>query len=128
MEKEMEKNKPRILFVEDEQEMIEMYQDKFEREGLDLIGALSVEKGLKMAREQEFDLILLDILLPGENGISFLKKRKKDPKISKIPVVALSNYDYPPTKKEAYQGGIEDYLIKTDFTPDQLVEKIREYL
>ena len=118
----------KILLVEDEIIMAKMYEDKFKEAGFDVVLALTIEEGLKMAREERPDLIILDILLPTENGITFLERMRKDPKIAKIPVVALSNYDEPRTKKEAYDLGIKDYLIKTEFTPKALVEEIKKYL
>jgi len=56
-------------------------------------------------------------LLPGKDGISFLKWLKNEPEISSIPVVVISNYDDPKAKKEAFELGVKEYLLKTDYTP-----------
>ena len=82
----------------------------------------------KILKEEKPDLIILDILLPRENGVYFLTKSKKHPEITKIPVVVFSNYDDPKTKKECFELGAKEYLIKTDYTPQQIIEKIKEYL
>ena len=82
---------------------------------------------MEIAKKEKPDLILLDILLGEENGISFLKKQKEDKEISKIPVVAFSNYDNLQAKKEAQNFGVKEYLIKTNFTPKEFVEKIKSY-
>jgi len=124
----MPKKKKKILLVEDEIEMAEMYRDKFMEYGFDMILAFTSEEALEKLKRIKPDLIVLDILLPTENGISFLAKIKKKKGLKKIPVVALSNYDEPQTKKEAFQLGIKDYLIKTDFTPKKLVKEIEKYL
>lgn len=118
----------KILLIEDEKMLVDLYKDKFSQAGFEMIAAFDAEEGLKLAKAEKPDLIILDILLPEKNGISFLKEQKKDPEISKISVVALSNYDNPETKKEAFELGVKDYLLKTDFTPDELVKKIKEYL
>jgi len=118
----------KILLIEDEKMLVEMYVQKFSEEGFEIISVISAEEGLKLAKEQKPDLIILDILLPRKNGVSFLKEWKKDPGISKIPVVALSNYDHPETRKRALELGAKEYIIKTDFTPKEIVEKIKEYL
>lgn len=118
----------KILLVEDEIGMVEMYKDKFNEAGYSVVSALTVEEGLAMAKKEKPDLIILDILLPTENGITFLEKMRKDPAIAKIPVVALSNYDEPKTKKQAFDLQAKDYLIKTQFTPKKLVEEIKKYL
>lgn len=118
----------KILIVEDEKILAEMYREKFENEGFEVRVSKECKEGLELAKKERPDLILLDILLPGENGIYFLKELKKDPEISSIPVVAFSNYDEPGTKKEAFQLGVKDYLIKTNYTPNQIVGKIKDYL
>jgi two-component system alkaline phosphatase synthesis response regulator PhoP len=126
----MPKNKKKILLVEDEIEMARMYKDKFKEAGYDIILALTAQEGIKKAKKERPDLILLDILLPTDNGITFLEKlrKHKDKKLAQARVVALSNYDEPQAKKRALELGAENYLIKTSFTPKQLVEEIKKYL
>ena len=118
----------KILIIEDEKVLSEMYQDVFLQEGFKVSLASTAEEGLEAAKKEKPDFILLDILLPKENGVSFLKKLKAEPEISSIPIVAFSNYDDPHTRKEATDLGIKDYLLKTDFTPQDLVDKIKSYL
>ena len=118
----------KILLIEDEKMLVEMYVQKFSEEGFEIISVISAEEGLKLAKEQKPDLIILDILLPRKNGVWFLKKKNGDPEISQIPVISLSNYDHPETRKKALALGVKAYLIKTDYTPKEIVEKIKEYL
>ena len=118
----------KILIVEDEKILAEMYRDKFSQAGFKTLLAYSAEEGFKTALKEKPDLILLDILLPRGNGISFLKKLRKDKKTSKTLVVAFSNFDDPDTKKEAFNLGVKDYLIKTSYTPQEIIEKIKSYL
>jgi len=107
--------------------LAEMYKEKFEMEGFEVFLAFNVGEALEIAKKEKPDLILLDILLGEENGISFLKKQKEDKEISEIPVVAFSNYDNLQAKKEAQNFGVKEYLIKTNFTPKEFVEKIKSY-
>lgn len=118
----------KILIIEDEEILAEMYRDKFLEAGFDVFSAFNSKDGLMLAKKEKPDLIVLDIILPRENGISFLKKLREEKDIFSIPVVVLSNYDDPQTKKEAKQLKAKNYLIKTDFTPDQLVRKIKKYI
>ncbi|GAI50462.1 unnamed protein product, partial [marine sediment metagenome] len=111
----------KILLIEDEKILAEMYRDKFTQAGFEVFLTFESEKGLALAKKEKPDLIVLDILLPRENGIAFLTKLRKDPEISSIPVVAFSNYDDPETKKQAFKLGVEDYLIKTSYTPQEIV-------
>ncbi len=120
--------KKRILIVEDEKMLAEMYRDKFEQEGFEIHSAFDAEEGLEMAKKIKPDLIILDILLPRGNGISFLTNLRKEEEISSTPVVAFSNYDDLRTKKEAKDLGAKDYLIKTNYTPREILEKVNKYL
>jgi len=116
----------KILLIEDEKVLIELYKEGFSEAGFEMSAVLSAEEGLEAARKEKPDLIILDILLPKENGIFFLEKLKADPKIRNIPVVVLSNLDDPETKKKAFQLGVKDYLIKTNYAPHELIEKIKK--
>ncbi len=118
----------KILLIEDEKVLLEMYKEKFSQEGYEMVLSIDAEKGLELAKEEKPDLIILDILLPEKNGIFFLEERKKDPEIALIPVVAFSNYDHPDVRKKALGLGAKEYIIKTDFTPQEIVEKIKKYL
>jgi DNA-binding response OmpR family regulator len=118
----------KILIIEDEKMLAEMYREKLEMEGFKVSLAFDVKEGIEMAKKEKPDLILLDILLPVENGVSFLKKQKEDKEISEIAVIAFSNYDDPRTKKEAMELGVKEYLIKTNYTPSEIIEKIKKYL
>jgi DNA-binding response OmpR family regulator len=117
----------KILIIEDEIVLAEMYKEKLEKEGFEVFLASEIEEGIEIAKKERPDLILLDILLPRENGVSFLEKIKKE-EIKDIPVVAFSNYDDPETKKRAFELGVKEYLIKANYTPGEIVEKIKNYL
>ena len=117
----------KILIVEDETFLIEMYKTKFEIENFQVISAISSEQAIKILKKDIPDLILLDILLPRKSGITFLREVKQIREVSKIPVIIFSNYDDSKTREEAKRLGVEDYLIKTEFTPKQLLTKIKRY-
>ncbi len=117
----------KILIVEDEEFLVEMYKTKFELENFQVISAFSSEQAIRILKKDIPDLILLDILLPEKSGIAFLEETKKIKNISKIPIIVFSNYDDSMTKNKAKQLGAEDYLIKTEFTPKQLLVKIKKY-
>ena len=118
----------KILLIEDETILLEMYKDKLEDAGFEAIGASEAKEGLKIAKKEKPDLIILDILLPKENGIYFLQQLKEDSEIASIPVIAFSNYDDPLDKKRALRLGAREYLLKTNYTPQGIIEKIKEYL
>jgi len=124
----MKNTMKKILIIEDEKILAEMYRDKFAEAGFEVFLAFESREGLEIAKKEKPDLIVLDILLPTENGLVFLSWLKKDPEISSIPVVAFSNYDDPETKKQAFKLGVKDYLIKTNYTPQEVVNKVKSHL
>jgi len=118
----------KILLIEDEKILAEMYQDKFTQAGFEVFLAFESKTGLILAKKKKPDLIVLDILLPRENGITFLNWLRDDQEVATIPVVVFSNYDDPTTKRQAAKLGAKDYLIKTNYTPQEIIEKIKNYL
>lgn len=118
----------RILIVEDERVLGEMYKDKFNEQGVETDLVSSTEEAINYLKRQKPDLILLDILLPKQSGISLLKEIKKMPQLSNIPVVVFSNYDDPATKKESKDLGVKAYLLKTQYTPTELFFEVKKFL
>ncbi len=119
----------KILIIEDEETLAQMYRDVFEKEDFDVFLASGVDEALEKTRDNAPDLILLDILLPGETGISFLMQlRRLDSDVADTNVVAFSNYDDQESKKEAFDLGAKEYLIKTENTPKEILEKSIKYL
>jgi len=118
----------KVLIIEDEKILAEMYRAKFTQAGFMVVLAFDSKEGLEKAKKEKPDLIVLDILLPRENGITFLGWLRKNPETASLPVVAFSNYDDPETKKQALKLGAKDYLIKTSYTPSEIVAKITQLL
>lgn len=117
-----------MLVVEDEAMLREMYQQKLKQAGYEVVSAHNAEQGLRLAKKEKPDLVLLDILLPKKNGLDCLASIRKDPSIAKSLVVAFSNYDDPEAKKTAKKLGVTAYLIKSSYTPGQIVARVRRYL
>lgn len=125
----MMEDKKKVLLVEDEEKISGMYRDVLLENGFEVLVAETVRQGLEKAKIGKIDLILLDILLPEESGIAFLRKLRKSFENIEMPVVVVvSNYSTETIREEAFSLGVKDYLLKTDFTPQSLVEKIKEYL
>jgi len=126
----MKKKEPakKILIIEDEELLAEMYEETFSLSGFEAFVASTEDEGITLAKEKNPDFILLDILLQDGNGLRFLQKKSTDPDIAAIPVIAFSNFDDASTKETAYQLGVLEYIIKADYTPQQLIEKVNMYL
>jgi two-component system alkaline phosphatase synthesis response regulator PhoP len=117
----------KILLIEDEKILREMYIKKLSEVDFRVEEAREAEEGLLYLKKSLPDLVILDILLPRKDGIFFLKKIRENPKTKDLPVIILSNLDDKETKQRAQKLGVKDYLIKTDYTPWQLVNKIKEF-
>jgi DNA-binding response OmpR family regulator len=117
-----------ILIVEDEPILREMYQQRFQQEGFRVETASDGEEGLIQVKKVQPDLILLDILMPKENGLVLLKNIRAVSEIAQTKVVAFSNFDDPSSKSMATELGVVDYLIKTNYTPGEVVAKIKNHL
>ena len=124
----MEKNKKKILIIEDEKLLLEMYQSRFEKEGYRVLTALSGKKGIALAQKEKPDLIILDILMPGIDGYEVIKKLKKDSRTQKIIILVFSNLGQPAEINRGLELGADDYIVKTDLTPSQLLNKVEKML
>lgn len=116
----------KILLVEDDAILVEMYQAKFELEGHDIHVATNGEEALSILNDFTPELILLDILMPKLNGFHVLKEIKKQPNLRQIPIILLTNLgesEVDMNRELASALGVNDYLIKSHHTPDEVVAK-----
>ena len=118
----------KILIVEDEYILASMYADRFRQEGWEVTTVSTQDDGLEMTRKEKPDIVLLDILLFNGHGIEYLKAKKEDKTIAKILVIVFSNLDDPKTREESLKLGALEYLLKTDYTPQELIRRIAFYL
>jgi DNA-binding response OmpR family regulator len=118
----------KVLLVEDDKMIIDMYTLKFTQEGYEVVQAENGKDGLEAAKKNPPDIILLDIILPQMDGFTVLKSLKADPKTKNIPVVLLTNLGQDGDVKKGLELGAVDYLIKANFTPSQVVDKVKSVL
>lgn len=120
--------KKKILFIEDERTLHKTFFELFNQEGYELISAYDGEEGLKLAKEKKPDLILLDLILPKKHGLVVLEEIKKDEKIKDIPVIVLTNLEDVQTLEKALSLGATTYLVKAEYSLDEVLEKIKKTL
>jgi DNA-binding response OmpR family regulator len=120
--------KKTILLVEDDSFVSDIYQMKIESEGFDIIVAENGLEAIKRLEKKIPDLILLDIVMPYMDGIETLKKIKKEEKWKKIPIILLTNLSEKEKIQEALGMGADDYLIKSHFTPSEVMSKVNMVL
>lgn len=118
----------KILIIEDDDFIREMYQMELQRAGFEADTASSGEEGLKILGQGPVDLLLLDILMPGMNGLEVLKQIKQNPSLQNLKVVLLTNLGQETTIKEGFKMGAVGYLIKAAYNPDQVVAEVKSFL
>ena len=125
-EKKVLKNN--ILIVEDEHDIREIYAEVLSTAGYKVSQAADGEKGIQKIRDEHWDILLLDIMLPGKDGLKILKEMKENPQIKKGPVIALTNLNSENIIQEAFGSGADGYLIKSEITPDKIVDEVTRVL
>jgi len=119
----------KIMLVEDDLMIAEIYVKKFESAGFEVVNAVTGKEVLKYALEADFDLILLDMVLPEMSGMDVLKELRSNTAYSKdLKIIILSNLDKSENEREAKKYGANDYIGKTQYGPSELVEEIRRRL
>jgi two-component system, response regulator len=120
--------KPKILIVEDDDLLTNMYKTKFAAEGFDVITAGDGEEGLQKMKEHNLVLVIMDIMMPKLSGIQLLELAKKDSALSKIPILMLSNLGSVQQIEKAKKLGAVNFLIKANYTPNQIISYIKKML
>ena len=124
----MEAYSKKILVVDDEESVREIYRREFTNNGYKVVVASDGEEGLLKAGEEHPDIILLDIMLPKMSGIDVLRALKENELTKKIAVVFLNNLGEETIIKEGFELGADGYLLKVSYTPVQVVEEVKKVL
>ena len=122
MEKEL------ILIVEDDEFFSGLVAQKLNQGGFDVLIARSGQQAFEIIEEKKPALMILDLMMPEMDGFEVISKIKQDEKTKDIPIVVLSNLGQREEVDKAMSLGADDFLIKVNFTLDEIVEKIKEML
>jgi two-component system, OmpR family, alkaline phosphatase synthesis response regulator PhoP len=118
----------RILIIEDDNFLQGLEASKLEKEGYKVITASSGEEAIKKINEPNIDVILLDLILPDFDGFEILKKIRVTEVLKNIPVIVFSNLSEETAIKKAKELGSTDFMVKSNFTLDELVKHIKTVL
>ena len=125
----MDNTSKKILIIEDDQFLREFYQELLAAEGYNVDVAPDGEVALAKLQTNEYNLALLDIMLPKKDGVQILRDLKvKGPKSPNLTIVVLTNLGQDTIIKECFDLGATGYLIKSALDPDQVLTEIRSYL
>ncbi|RJO63460.1 MAG: response regulator [Myxococcales bacterium] len=112
-----------VLLVDDEEELISAVAERLEIRGFHAVGVLSGEEALSRIRQEPFDVVVLDVKMPGEDGVEVMKRIKQIR--GNLPVLLLTGHMSEETSARGLQAGAIDYIIKP-INIEDLIEKIRE--
>lgn len=117
-----------ILIVEDDAVLRSAYQTVLTMEGYEAQSAADGLEALHLAESHEFDVILLDMLMPNLNGLEFLHSFNAKAKHPQTKIIVFSNMSVPSDVKNAMRLGATKYLTKSSFTPKEIASIIKEVL
>lgn len=118
----------KILIIEDDSFLLELEAGKLKNEGYEIITASSGEEGLLKINEPNIEIILLDLILPNFDGFEILKKLKETDELKHIPVIVFSNLSEEKDILKSKELGASNFMVKSNFTLDELVKQIKKAL
>lgn len=119
----------KILLAEDDIQLVDMYGRKFELDGFETVVAEDGQKAIDALKDGFMpDVAILDVMMPMVNGLEVLKYIKEDPKLQDMIVVMLTNLSDEKTAETIYELGATEYLVKAEFTPLEVSQKIKDLI
>jgi DNA-binding response OmpR family regulator len=118
----------RILIVDDEIAVASVFETALKNAGFEVKVAPDAKTGIATATSEQFDLILLDQMLPDMSGNEILKILKQDERTKNLPISMLTNFGHDTMVKEALFAGANDYILKYQISTDDLVNKVKSLL
>ncbi|MCH7605365.1 response regulator [Patescibacteria group bacterium] len=124
----MAEKKKFVLLIEDEQTIANLIQLRLEKAGYIVQTEKNGKVALTLIPKLKPDLILLDLMLPGLGGFDIMEALSKDHILPDMPIVVISNSGQPVEIERALNLGVRDYLIKVNFSPDEVLEKVNQVI
>jgi DNA-binding response OmpR family regulator len=121
-------NNKNILLIEDDLFIKQMYVNKIEDLDIKVYTSSNLEESNSILEENKIDLILLDLVLPNISGFEILKFFKKSTVFKDIPIIVLSNLSSQVDINQAFEFGAIDYMVKSNYTPAEVMRTIQKYL
>lgn len=116
-----------VLIIEDDYYVRELYERVLSNAEFKVISAADGQEGFQLAIQNQPQLVLLDVMLPGKNGLAVLKDLKSDSQTQNIDVIMMTNLGQDSIIKDALDSGAAEYLLKPEVDPYELAERIEEF-
>ena len=130
----MKSKKGRILFIEDERNLVDIYHDFFIANGYDFLSTKNIEEALAVTAFEQPDAVLLDIIIPtpentiAEQGYDYLEAVKKNAKTKNVPIIVFTNLNTAKDRKKCKSMGAAAYIFKRDCTPREVMEAVAKVI
>ncbi len=118
----------KILIIEDEEIISNLLAKKLSQVGYEVRIAFNGKEGLEMLYKEKPDLVLIDIVMPQKDGFETIAEMKSDQTLKDIPIIIVSNSGQPVELDKAREMGVQDWLIKTDFDPQEVLVKVKKQI
>jgi phosphate regulon transcriptional regulator PhoB len=119
--------KATILVIDDEKDLIELVRYNLEKDGFDVIAATDGQSGLEVVKKHRPDLVVLDLMMPGMDGLQICKQLRSDPRMGRIPVIMLTAKATEADRIVGLELGADDYITKP-FSPREVVARVKAVL
>ncbi|HEY2585419.1 MAG TPA: response regulator transcription factor [Tepidisphaeraceae bacterium] len=116
-----------ILVIDDEKDLIELVRYNLEKEGYDVIAAADGQSGLEVVKRHRPDLVMLDLMMPGLDGLQVCQQLRSDPRAGRIPVIMLTAKATEADRIVGLELGADDYITKP-FSPREVVARVKAVL
>lgn len=117
-----------ILLIEDEVDLVDLYTEILNEAGFDVLPAYDGDEGIYKAKNEHWDLMLLDIMLPERDGMAVLEEISQLEGGKKGPILLLTNLNSEDLIERSYKLGADDYLIKSEISLEDITKKVTQYL
>jgi len=121
-------NKKLVLLVEDDPFLSNILMMKLQKEGLNVVHAVDGDDALTKLNEGDYEMVLLDLILPKKNGFEVLETMRQDTRFENTPVIIVSNLGQDSDMEKARSLGVIDYIVKERLSIDDLVNKVKSEL
>lgn len=127
--KKEEPKKTSVLIMEDDQYIRDLYILVLQQAGYDVVGCPDGVTGMAEANKREFDIVLLDLMMPNMSGLEFMRELKEHPpKFALGPIIVMSNLAYQDAKEEALSLGAVDFLVKAEMEPKNILARVEQVI
>lgn len=118
----------KILILEDEEIILDLLSKKLLQEGYEVKTSRNGKEGMLMMEKEIPDLVLTDVIMPEKNGFDVISEMKQSEALKNVPIIIISNSGQPVEIDKAKAFGVSDWVIKTEFDPNEIIQKVDKIL